>query len=252
MVIDAPEISLLPQLRQLWKLAFGDTDAFLDSFVGTAFSPERCRCVMDGETVAAMLYWFDCQYAGENYAYLYAVATHPDYRKRGLCHALMADTHDLLASRGYAGAVLVPQEEPLRKLYSSMGYKNAGTVSEFTCAPAETAEALRQIDGVEYARLRRQYLPEGGVIQERESIAFLGEYAQFYAGADLLLAAYREEDHLWGMELLGNRKAAPGILTALGCVRGRFRTPGGEIPFAMFHPLKKDAVPPVYFGLAFD
>lgn len=252
MAIDFPQIYQIPQLRQLWKLAFGDEDAFLDSFFGTGFSPERCRCMMDGEIVAAALYWFDCQYAGEKYAYLYAVATHPDYRKQGLCHSLMADTHALLESRGYAGTLLVPQEEGLRKLYSSMGYQNAGTVSEFTCTPAETAAALRQIDGAEYARLRRQYLPRGGVIQEGESIAFLREYAQFYAGWDFLLAAYREEDHLWGMELLGNREAASEILKALNCIRGRFRTPGGEMPFAMFLPLRKTAPVPEYFGHAFD
>ena len=54
------------------------------------------------------------------------------------------------------------------------------------------------------------------------------------------------------MELLGNREAAPGILKTLGCIRGKFRTPGEEMPFAMFLPLKEDAPVPSYLGHAFD
>ncbi len=252
MVIDYPRESQLPQLRQLWKIAFGDTDEFLDGFYETGFSPERCCCVTEGDTVAAMLYWFDCEYAGQKLAYLYAVATHPDYRNRGLCRKLMADTHAVLASQGYAGAILVPQQEPLRKMYASMGYADCGAVSEINCVPAEKAVPLRKIDGAEFAALRRQYLPKGGVIQEGEGIAFLERTYELYAGEDFLLTAFLEDGFLFGAELLGNRDAAPGSLKALGCLRGRFRTPGDTMPFAMFRPLAENAVPPTYFGLAFD
>ena len=69
MTIDMPKAEQISGLRQLWKEAFGDSDAFLDSFFAIAFSPERCRCVTeDGRPVAA-LYWFDCGYQGENLAY---------------------------------------------------------------------------------------------------------------------------------------------------------------------------------------
>ena len=240
------------KLRELWKLAFGDTDAFLDGFFSTAYSQDRCRYLTDGERITAALYWLDCQFSGEKYAYIYAVATHPKYRGRGLCHQLMEQTHKELRARGYAGAILVPQEEGLRVLYGSMGYKNATTVSEFTVVPGETALPIEKIGAEAYARLRRQYLPRGGLRQEGESIAFLETYAAFYAGEDFLLAAYREGDFLWAMELLGNREAAPGILKTLGCVRGKFRIPGEELPFAMFLPLKEDAPVPTYLGHAFD
>lgn len=252
MVIDHPKTHQIPQLRQLWKLAFGDADAFLDCFFSTAFSPQRCRCITEGAAVTAVLYWFDCVCHGRKYAYLYAVATHPEHRNRGLCRALMADTHDLLREKGYDGAVLVPQEEALRRMYAAFGYRDATTVSEFTCVPAEEGVPLRKIGEAEYAALRRQYLPCGGVIQEGESLAFLARTGEFYAGEDFLLTASREQGFLWGMELLGNREAAPGILKTLSCVRGRFRTTGAEMPFAMFQPLTGSAGAPLYFGLAFD
>ena len=252
MVTDFPKMHQIPMLRQLWKTAFGDPDAFLDGFFETGFSPSRCRCITDGQQVAAMLYWFDCEYRGQKLAYLYAVATHPEYRNRGLCHRLMENTHALLAEKGYAGALLVPQEESLRTFYGKMGYQNTGNAEEFTAVPGEKPAYLERIVAKKYATLRRQYLPDGGVLQEGESLAFLERTYELYAGKDFLLTAFREDGFLFGAELLGNRAAAPEILKALDCVRGKFRTPGDAMPFAMFLPLAENAVPPTYFGLAFD
>lgn len=251
MVIDSPRESQICGLRQLWKLAFGDSDDFLDAFFGTAFSADRCRCVTEGEQVAAALYWFDTEFEGQKVSYLYAVATHPDYRHRGLCRRLMEDTHAILREAGYDGALLVPQEEGLRKMYAAMGYRDCTAVSEFSCRAGEPVP-VRAIGREEYARLRRQYLPEGGVIQEGENLTFLENTARFYAGADFLLTASAGEDFLQGVELLGNRDAASGILAELGYPQGMFRTPGNTQPFAMFLPLKENVTAPNYFGLAFD
>ena len=75
MTIDLPKPGQIPQLRQLWQEAFGDSDAFLDSFFSLSFAPERCRCVTEENHVTAALYWFDCSCHGGKMAYLYAVAT---------------------------------------------------------------------------------------------------------------------------------------------------------------------------------
>ena len=252
MRIEYPREDQIPELRKLWKAAFGDTEAFLDQFFGTAFSLDRCRCIGIGKQIAAALYWFDCECAGRKYAYLYAVATHPDFRGQGLCRRLMADTHEILQSRGYAGAILVPQETGLRNMYASMGYREATGVTEFFCNASEETVDIRCVDAQEYADLRRQYLPADGVIQEGENLAFLNTMAKFYTGEDFLLAAAGETDSLWGMELLGNVQKAPGILKALGYPCGTFRTQGDSKSFAMYLPLEPNGVKPGYFGLAFD
>ena len=64
MLIDTPTAKDLPELRELWKEAFGDTDAFLDSFFSLAFSPARARCIRSDGGICAALYWFDCEYGG--------------------------------------------------------------------------------------------------------------------------------------------------------------------------------------------
>ncbi len=238
-------------LRKLWHIAFGDSEDFLDSFFGTAFACHRCLCIPEGETIAAALYWMDCSHAGQKLAYIYAVATHPDFRGRGLCKTLMTHTHQLLAKNGYQGVLLVPQDAGLRRMYGKMGYRDVGGQERISCEAGTDTLPIRAIGAVEFASLRRCLLPAGGVLQEGEGLDFLAGQLQFYTGDRFLLAAYAQGETLYGMELLGNADAAPGILNALGLSRGVFRVPG-QTPFAMFLPLSGTAVPPTYFGFAFD
>lgn len=251
MIIDAPRREQIPAMRTLWREAFGDTEEFLDDFAATALSADRSRvAVIDGQ-VAGALYWFDCTCRGRRVAYLYAVATGKAFRRRGVCHNLMENTLEHLKRRGYAGAMLVPESDDLVRFYETMGYRPCTTIRSFVCSAAGEPVQLYPVDKIQYARLRRVLLPEGGVIQEQENLDFLITHTRLYAGTGFLLAARKTGQKLEGLELLGDPAVAPGILTALGCGEGTFRTPGLGQPFAMYCPLSEDA-PPAYFGLAFD
>lgn len=252
MTIDFPASTQIPALRRLWQQAFGDTDAFLDVFFETAFSPDRSRCViLDGQAVAA-LYWFDCELENHRYAYLYAVATDPAYQNRGLCKALLEDTHRHLLASGYTGAVLVPGEESLFRFYEKAGYRPCGSVNEFTCTASEPSIGLQPIDAATYAALRRKLLPSGGLLQEGATLSFLNRFSSFYTGDGFLLAATKEREQLTVHEYLGDPALAPAITAALGAVCGRFRCPGTQKSFAMCHPFMRTAPTPTYLGLALD
>lgn len=251
MKIDYPQESQLPALRTLWKEAFGDDDTFLDVFFDTAFSPDRCRCVSDSDQVVAALYWLDCRCDGRPLAYIYAVATAKRSRGKGICRALMEDTHRLLSELGYAGSILVPGEEALFAMYRTMGYTTCTSIREFDCRAAETAVRLQSISAEDYARLRQTMLPQGAVVQEEANLAFLSRLSRFYAGEDLLLCAAPENGKLFCAELLGNAELASQVLTALGCTAGTFRTPGPGRDFAMYHPFSGTEAPR-YFAFAFD
>jgi len=249
--IKHPSCQDIPALRALWKEAFGDTDAFLDAFFATGFSPERCCCIRDGETIAAALYWFACSCRGEPIAYLYAVATAKSHRGQGLCSRLMAHTHALLKEQGYAGVILVPGSEDLFRFYGRMGYRICSSQSRFFTAAAQHPLSLRQLDGETYAARRKNLLPAGAVLQEGPGLAFLQTQMRFYAGEDFLLAAAKEGTSLFAAEFLGNHQAAGRILAALGAAEGTFRTPGEDIPFAMYYPLRACPAPD-YLGFAYD
>lgn len=244
MNIDHPSFNQVPQLRSLWKEAFGDTDSFLDHFFTIAFSPLRCMCVTEENEMVAAAYWFPCG----QYAYIYAVATAKQHRGKGICHALMEKIHCKLAQDGYDGCVLVPGEESLRQFYRTLDYENFGGVEELDVA-AGNPLPLRKLSLQEYAALRKEYLPQGGVLQEGVNLEFLSRWAEFYEGENALVAAAWEDGKLMVLELLGNIPSAAGIVAALGADSGWFRTPG-EAPFAMHRPLQKN-IPPKYFGFCF-
>ena len=252
MKIDFPVPSQGRELALLWQEAFGDTMEFIEGFFCTGFAPARCRCLMIDKKIVAALYWMDVTFEGQRFAYLYAVAVAKSHRGQGICTALMQDTHAHLALRGYDGVLLVPQEESLRQMYRKMGYRDCTTVSEFPAQAGDAPLELQRIDREEYARLRRCMLPAGSAVEEEEGIAFLENFAFFYRGENLLLAAHRANGKLWCPEFLGDRSQAPGVLAALHCAQGHFRCPGNDLPFAMFLPLEKEVQAPTYLGFAFD
>ena len=251
MTIDTPKPEQIAGLRQLWKEAFGDTDAFLDRFFSVAFAAERCRCVTEDSRVMAALYWFDCSCRGEKLAYLYAVATAKDCRGRGLCRRLLEDTHSHLKSLGYAGTILVPADDALRQMYGRMGYLPGTTVDEFTCLTGERETPVRILDKAEYLRRRRSLLPENAVDQEGLLTDLLSEQCGLFGGDGFLLAAWKEGGVLHAEEFLGNRETATGVVKALGAEKGIFRTPGKGKPFAMYCPLKANCPGIGYFGISF-
>ena len=257
MNINAPLNTHIPGLRQLWTEAFGDSDEFLDLFFKTAFSPNRCRCITQETSVVAALYWFDCSHKGQKIAYVYAVATSLSHRGQGLCHKLMEDTHVHLKNLGYQHVLLVPGSESLFHFYQSIGYQICSYINEIHLEAASAPDSnsncsFQEIDKHNFAALRQQYLPEGSVIQTDENLNFLETMAKFYVGNRFLLAACRRGNDLLGIELLGDASVAPYLLSALGYKKGTFRTPGTERAFSMYYPLINGAVPPTYFGFAFD
>ena len=203
-------------------------------------------------SIKAALYWFDSVCRGERVAYIYAVATAKASRGRGLCRALLEDTHRHLKSLGYAFALLVPGEAALFDFYGRLGYQSATSLEEIRLQADSSSLALRPLSSAAYAEKRRLLLPEGSVLQEKEGLAFLADSTAFYEGEGFLLAARREGDVLFGVELLGEASVAPSILASLGCARGVFRTVGNGRPFSMWYPLKDGLCPPRHFGFAFD
>ena len=240
------------ELQELWVEAFEDSEETVRNFFATGFSPERYHCILEKGSPVSALYWFDCMLADSKLAYIYAVATRKSHRGKGLAHRLMEETHAILKEKGYAGAILVPGTEVLFSFYEKMGYQTATTITEFSCDQGDFAGDITPISSREYARLRKNYLPAGGVVQEGEALRFLETLGQFYKGEDFLLSGGIDGDTFLTQELLGNAQAAPAILRALNVPKGRFRTPGTEKPFAMYLPFRENACEPAYFGIALD
>lgn len=241
---------MITELRSLWKKAFGDTEAFMDDFFRIAYDKSRCRYIRrDCKTVCA-LYWFDVDCNCRKMAYLYGVATDPEYRGQGLASYLIEKTCKELAEKHYSGVILVPGEQRLVEFYKRLGFYPCTALEEFACVP-EGHALLRPVDREEYALLRRQMLPYRGVEQEGAFLELLESQYGLFAGDNFLFCAVVNGERAFIPEFLGDKSKLPGAVGALGVKTAHVRTPGDQRIFSMYRPLDESA-PPLYFGLAMD
>ena len=118
----------IPRQRELWQLAFGDDGAYVDNFYHTYYKPERMLMLEEDGVVQAMTAWFDTTFAvpgrGEyRAAYLYAVATHPEARGRGLAERLLSDADGFFRSWGISAVTTKPAEPSLHQFFGRNGFR---------------------------------------------------------------------------------------------------------------------------------
>ena len=160
----------IPRQRELWQLAFGDGGAYVDNFYHTYYKPERMLMLEEDGVVQAMTAWFDTTFAvpgGGEYraAYLYAVATHPEARGRGLAGRLLSDADGFFRSWGIPAVTTVPAEPSLHNFFGKNGFRECFTLFE---GKLETGghpksfrnTSLRSVSPAEYGAVREKILAD--------------------------------------------------------------------------------------------
>ena len=116
----------LPQLKALWALGFGDTEQEIEAFFAISYPAATGFCAEEDGRLIAAAYALPQELAwGERTvkaAYLYAVTTHPDFRKQGVCRKLLAFAEKELKKRYFDCLMLVPATDALRAYYETMGF----------------------------------------------------------------------------------------------------------------------------------
>ena len=116
----------LPQLKALWALGFGDTEQEIEAFFAISYPTATGFCAEEDGKVIAAAYALPQELAwGEKScrsAYLYAVTTHPDFRRRGICAKLLAYAEKELKKRYFDCLTLVPATDALRTYYETLGF----------------------------------------------------------------------------------------------------------------------------------
>lgn len=157
----------IPAQRELWKLAFGDSDAYIDNFYHAYYRPERVVVLEEDGVLRSMTAWFDTVFVipgqGERRAaYLYAVATHPHCRGRGLAAKLLTGADDYFRSLDIPAVTTVPAEPSLHRFFGSNGFREyfrtwSGTLCREELPPPPP-NVLRPASPEEYGRVRERLL----------------------------------------------------------------------------------------------
>ena len=158
----------IPRQRELWQLAFGDEGAYVDNFYDTCYRPERMLMLEEDGVVQAMTAWFDTTFVvperGEyRAAYLYAVATHPEARGRGLAGRLLSDADGFFRAWGIPAVTTVPAEPSLHQFFGRNGFRECFVDGQFAflCDGSNRtpASALTRLAPGAYRTLRRSGWP---------------------------------------------------------------------------------------------
>lgn len=257
-------------LQALWFQCFGDDAAY------TRLYFERydiCRQVFVARVereLAAMAIWFPATLAnadGAEYpaAYLYAVATEPAYRNKGVCHQLMAFAEKWLKSAGVQVVTLVPGSRELFRFYEKLGYETVFYCREMEITTPQPGGEIRSVSANRYWQLRQMLLWQDFLVYDEAEIAYQKALCR-HAGGDLVQLQWEQQlgcaivepqdGRLMIKEVLPPelaRPAASALLAKFGGTSAVARTCGDGRPFGMAKWLHhKQPCRNAYLGIAFD
>lgn len=175
----------IPQITALWSAVFGDSEAVVQRFFA-AFPNCLSYVAEEAGQIVAMVHALPQTLSPDlPAAYVYAVATLPAHRGRGLCRRLMDFGEQDLYRRGFACCVLVPAEAPLFRFYEKQGYETAFFRRRTAFSggfPISTAQ---------YAQLREQLLTVPHMVYDRSTLEYAAESygLTFYQTATGIAAA---------------------------------------------------------------
>jgi len=125
--LDEPRL----QIRALWRICFGDPDDTIDQFLLTRYDPRRFYAEWEANRLISMLHVIPF---GRT-AYIYAVATDPARRNRGIAGRLLSRAIDDCRKQGFRCAALIPGENTLKAWYGRFGFQDRDIPVVFRTAP---------------------------------------------------------------------------------------------------------------------
>lgn len=212
----------IPRQKELWKLAFGDDDAYIDYFY--AHSEEsQVLLLLENGVVWTMVALFPMTVTlpqGETLssAYIYALATHPDARKKGFGRFILNYVDYYLQESGKDCVTIVPAEPSLYRYFATTGFEPTCSTRKVELLqsmvdPPADGDCIAPVSPADYAALRERLLSGSFRVTYGESLlAYQQGLSQMergdlfrltVAGKEGLAAAeYLDEDTVLVKELL--------------------------------------------------
>ncbi len=112
-------------LYQLWNECFGDGKEFVFPFLDCFLKEDNVYVFEDSGKIVSAVYALDCRIGDKKCAYFYAVATNPEYRRRGLAETEIKFLIDYKSQRETEAFLLTASSEKNRCYYEKLGFSDA-------------------------------------------------------------------------------------------------------------------------------
>ena len=125
----------VPYLKRIWKICFGDDDAYIEFFFNNKYKENQTLVLLCDREIAAMATMIPTKITtpnSEKYnsVMLYGIATDPKYQGKGFSTKIMDYAKEYLLKNKVDIISLVPAEEDLIKFYSNRGYSAGFYIKE--------------------------------------------------------------------------------------------------------------------------
>ncbi|MGI6072254.1 MAG: GNAT family N-acetyltransferase [Lachnospiraceae bacterium] len=117
------------ELKKLWQIVFNDTEEFIDAFFEILYEPGlACVALYDNDAVVSAGYCLPgVVVRGRKCSYIYAMATYPEYRGKGIAAAIARRLVDDAFAGGADVVATLPASESLVGWYA----KKLGMIPTF-------------------------------------------------------------------------------------------------------------------------
>lgn len=242
---------LKEQALTLYKTAFPeDPDDFAADFINRFFD-KSCRYILKNDKIVSMLFLLDGSLVENGkfspVLYLYAAATHPEYRGEGLMGELIEKAKTEAENKG-AFILTKPASASLFDYYGRFGFKTAVFSEDRLINKQTDVEPLGKINRNEYEKTKKNLLENKSYVNLTD-----GEYTFSYftlLGNENTVAAVdtSEAPPVVKEFISKDEQGSDKLLAALKTDEAVFRLEGNS-PFAMLIPCPEK---PIHFMLALD
>jgi hypothetical protein len=248
----------------IWQQCFGDERDYIEMYMDNRFETENMLVIHeDGRPVSMASFlpvniMIDGEYVSAKY--VYAVATLPDYRKKGYASKILK-----YASKKYnEPLILQPENDKLVEYYERLGFVEA--FKESPCWIYEICESKsyevdlgKSISASKYKEIRDKYFENNGYIQwDEAAIDYAIKENEFCGGKTILIGdnealMFRVDEcnRLWVIEATLEEekllKWLPNLMDTINVKCAYARNKGGMILFPQNLP--NDGFNEGYLGL---
>ncbi|MCI5874761.1 MAG: GNAT family N-acetyltransferase [Clostridiales bacterium] len=245
------------QIEKIWETCFGDEKEYIRFYMEHRMTEENMLVIHEDGKAVSMASFLPVRYLCEgeyvDARYVYAVATLPEYRGRGLAKRILMFAHEHYGQP----LILAPAEESLMHYYETLGFRKAFPDTRAwmkdTLAALEWTENVDVTDMIkplttqEYVQIRDEKCAKEGYVRwDENAVRYAIELCEHYGGGagavesaegerDILMYE-KDDDTLVILETSLGTRALQELLPHLLKETGTSRASYGQMPGMIWLP----------------
>lgn len=206
----------IPGLKEIWHISFGDSKEYIDMFMEHQFKEALTVVYEEDSKILSMFFLFRCDFVINEKThpsfYLYAAATLPQYRGKGIMGKMLGFSKSYAVKKDFDFVILSPAEKSLYDYYGRFGFKTCFKSQKITLdlkSEDEYAANFSENDFEKMLTLRNAAVKKSDGVLWDEKYFRYAVYENDYTSGKTVSAKdcygiyFKEADHIIFKELMG-------------------------------------------------